>query len=79
MTDEKDDPPIYIARKLADAQRLEEVLKLAGIEYDLEPKTYQGGLIFRSERVGAFFFVEPELWERAASVMQENGFRPLRS
>ena len=79
MTPEKDDPPIYIARKLADAQRLEEVLKAAGIEYDVEPKTYQGGLIFRTERVGAFFFVDPAIWEQAASVMEKNGFRPLKS
>jgi hypothetical protein len=69
--------PIYIARTLADAQKLEEVLKTAGIEYDVEPDSYQGGFIFRSSRIGAFFYVNPEIRERAASVMQEKGFRPL--
>ncbi|HXE64506.1 MAG TPA: hypothetical protein VN519_13265 [Bryobacteraceae bacterium] len=70
--------PIYIARSLADAQKLEEVLKSAGIEYDVEPDSYQGGFIFRSSRIGAFFYVEPEIREHAASVMQEKGFRALK-
>jgi hypothetical protein len=71
--------PIYIARTLADAQKLEAVLKTAGIEYDVEPDSYQGGFIFRSSRIGAFFYVQPEIRERAASVMRENGFRPAQS
>jgi hypothetical protein len=70
--------PIYIARTLADAQKLEEVLKTAGIEYDVEPDAYQGGFIFRSSRIGAFFYVNPEIRERTASVMQDKGFRPLK-
>lgn len=71
--------PIYIARKLADAERLEEVLKAAGIEYLVEPDTYQGGTIFRTERVGAFFYVDDADRERATVVMAENQFRPLKS
>jgi hypothetical protein len=70
--------PIYIARTLADAQKLEDALKAAGVEYDVEPDSYQGGFIFRSTRVGAFFYVEPEIRERALSVMQEKGFRPFK-
>jgi len=70
--------PIYIARSLADAQKLEDALKTAGIEYDVEPDSYQGGFIFRSTRIGAFFYVQPEIRERAVSVMQEKGFRPLK-
>jgi hypothetical protein len=70
--------PIYIARRLADAERLEAVFTKAGIRYEVEPDTFQGGVIFRSTRVGAFFYVAPELWERAAAVMAENGFIPLK-
>jgi hypothetical protein len=69
--------PIYVAKRLADAERLEAVFAAAGIEYDVEPKTYQGGVIFRTERVGAFFYVAAELRDRAAAVMTENGFAPL--
>ena len=71
--------PIYIARTLADAQKLEKVLTEAGIEYDIEPDSYQGGIIFRTSRIGAFFYVEDEIRERAISVLMENGFRPVKS
>lgn len=70
--------PVYVARRLADATRLEEVFNAAGIAYDVEPDTYQGGIIFRSARVGAFFYVEPELREQAVAVMLGNGFVPLK-
>jgi hypothetical protein len=70
--------PIYVARRLADAQRLEAVLTAAGIEYEVEPETYQGGVIFRSTRVGAFFYVAPEWRDRAAAILLENGFKPLQ-
>ena len=71
--------PVYVARTLSDAQKLEEAFKAAQVAYDVEPGTYQGGVIFRSARVGAFFYVPPELRERALDVMLENGFRPLKT
>ncbi len=74
----EDPKPIYVAKRLADAERLEAVFKKAGIGYLVEPDTFQGGVIFRSTRVGAFFYVAPELWERASAVMTENGFTPLK-
>jgi hypothetical protein len=70
--------PLHIARKLADAQRLEAVLTAAGINYDVAPETYQGGVIFRSARVGAFFYVVEEDRARAEAVLLENGFRPVK-
>ena len=70
--------PIYVAKRLADAERLEAVFTKAEIEYEVEPDTFQSGVIFRSTRVGAFFYVAPQLWARAAAVMAENGFTPLK-
>jgi hypothetical protein len=70
--------PVYVAKSLADARRLEEVFTGAGIDYDVEPDVYQGGTIFRSSRVGAFFYVEPESRDRAAAVMLEHGFKPVK-
>lgn len=70
--------PIYVAKRLADAERLEAVFTKAGIEYEVEPDTYPGGVIFRTTRVGAFFYVAPDLRERAAAVMLENGFHPVK-
>jgi len=66
---------IYIAKKLKDALRLESVLTEAGIDYAVEPDRYVGGVIFRSERVGAFFYVDPDSAERAQEVMHRHGFR----
>lgn len=76
--DEAEDHPVYVARRLADAERLEKVLSAAGIEYEVEPDTYQGGVVFRTTRVGAFFYVAPEWRERAGVVMIESGFTPLK-
>ncbi|HEX4137037.1 MAG TPA: hypothetical protein VHY84_20670 [Bryobacteraceae bacterium] len=67
---------IFIAKKLRDAIKLESALTAAGIDYAVEPDHYHGGVIFRSVRVGAFFYVRPESREMAVAVMRENGYVP---
>ena len=67
---------IYIAKRLKDAMRLESVLNEAGIDYGVEADEYYGGVIFRRTRVGAFFYVLPDIDERAVAAMVENGFVP---
>jgi len=66
---------IYIARRLKEALRLESALTESAVDYAVEPDVYSGGVIFRSERVGAFFYVLPEAAEQAREVMQQHGFR----
>ena len=66
---------IYIAKKLKESLRLEEALTEAGIEYAVEPDNYKGGVIFQSERVGAFFYVLPEGVDSAKEIMRRNGFK----
>ncbi len=66
---------IFIAKKLKESLRLEESLTEAGIEYAVEPDNYKGGVIFQSERVGAFFYVLPEALETAREIMTRNGFK----
>jgi hypothetical protein len=68
---------VYIAKKLQEALRLESLFTEAGVDYAVEPDKYSGGVIFRSERVGAFFYVLPEAAEQARQVMREHGFRFL--
>lgn len=68
---------VYIAKKLADATRLESILTAVGIDYGVEADNYRGGIIFQSERVGAFFYVLPEAIEVAERIMRENGYKPL--
>ena len=67
---------IFVARRLADAIRLESILTAAGIDYAVEPDEYEGGTIFRSKRVGAFFYVRPEARETALEIIMENGYVP---
>jgi len=66
---------LYISKRLKDALRLEAALTQSGIDYAVETDTYYGGVIFRSERVGAFFYVLPEALESALEVMRREGFR----
>jgi hypothetical protein len=68
---------VYIAKKLDEALRLESALTESGVDYAVETDTYSGGVIFRSQRVGAFFYVLPEVADQARAIMQQRGFRFL--
>jgi len=67
---------VYIAKRLRDAQRLESILTAAGVDYGVEADRYRGGVIFRTERIGAFFYVLPEAVQATHRIMRENGYRP---
>lgn len=69
---------IYIAKKLKDALRLESLLTGAGVDYGVETDQYQGGIVFRSNRTGAFFYVIEEMREAALRVMLDNGYVPAK-
>lgn len=69
---------VYVAKKLKEALNLEKLLTDAGVDYLVEPDKYSGGVIFRSERVGAFFYVAPENDSAARSIMQRGGFEPYQ-
>jgi hypothetical protein len=67
---------IYIAKRLRDALRLEKALTDAGLDYLVEPDKYSGGVIFQSQRVGAFFYVAPGNEGAAREALSRNGFKP---
>ncbi|HUA86602.1 MAG TPA: hypothetical protein VMB85_22240 [Bryobacteraceae bacterium] len=67
---------IYVAKKLKEALQLEKVLSDAGFDYLVEPDKYAGGIIFRSERIGAFFYVDERSEPAARALMQNAGFAP---
>jgi hypothetical protein len=73
---EEDLELLYIAKKLKEAMRLEELLDQAGLDYLVEPDKYKGGLIFPSERVGAFFYVAPVHSEAARATLGGAGYKP---
>ena len=67
---------IYIGKKLKDSLRLEEILTAANVDYGVEADEYRAGVIFRSVRAGAFFYVLPETADVAHEVMRQNGYKP---
>lgn len=70
---------IYMARRLRDALKLEELLTQAGIDYLVETGTYTGGLLMRRELTGAFFYVAPSDLDRARELLVSNRYRPYNA
>ena len=70
---------VYVAKRLKEALRLEKLLTDAGLDYLVEPDKYSGGVIFRSERIGAFFYIAPEQDSAVKEVMQRSGFKPYEA
>ena len=68
---------VYIAKRLKDALRLEDILTHAGLDYGVEADQYYGGFLFRRERTGAFFYVLPDVAQAAHRVMISNGYKPF--
>jgi len=66
---------IYIAKRLKEALALERLLTDYSVDYLVEPDTYTGGVIFRTTRTGAFFYVQGSIAERARMLLSENGYR----
>jgi hypothetical protein len=67
---------VFMARRLRDALRLEELLTHSGIDYCVETGNYEGGILFRRELTGAFFYVDPGDLARSQQLLVENRFKP---
>lgn len=67
---------VYVARKLKDALRLEEALTSAAIDYYVEAEPYVSGTILKRQRVGAFFYVLPEIEVPVRQTLRDAGFDP---
>jgi hypothetical protein len=74
--DGKDPVLVYIAKKLKDALRLEGIFTDSGVDFGVEADEYRAGVVFRTVRTGAFFYVLPETVEAAHSAMRRNGYTP---
>jgi hypothetical protein len=68
---------IFVAKRLKDALRLETILAEADVDFVVEPDEYQGGIIFKTARVGAFFYVRREGREQAVGILLANGYVPV--
>lgn len=67
---------VYMARRLPDALRLEELLTAVGVDYLVETGPYSAGFIMRRELTGAFFYVAPAQLDFTRDLLSRNGYRP---
>jgi hypothetical protein len=67
---------IYVAHRLRDALKIEDLLTAAGFDYLVETGTYLGGLLFKRELTGAFFYVSPTDREPARDLLVKNRYKP---
>jgi hypothetical protein len=70
---------IYMARRLRDALKLEDLLTAAGIDYLVETGTYIGGFLMRRNLAGAFFYVAPEQLIPARELLLRNKYKPYQA
>ncbi len=68
---------VYVAKRLKEAFAVEKALDAGALDYAVVPTHYTGGLLFRSQRIGAFFYVQPQSAERARALMRDSGIRPF--
>lgn len=68
-----------MARRLRDALRLEGLFTEAGLDYLVETGNYTGGLLFRRELAGAFFYVLPDDAQKARAILVQNRMKPYLS
>mgnify|MGYP000880159784 CR=1 FL=1 len=66
---------VHIASTLRGALKLESLLTDNGLDYAVETDSYRSGLIFRTERVGAFFYVAAADADWARSLMRAHRFK----
>lgn len=67
---------VYMAKRLRDALKIEQLLTEAGIDYLVETGTYTSGILMRRDLAGAFFYVVPGDLERARELLTRNRYKP---
>lgn len=67
---------VYIAHRLRHALKIEKVLTAAGFDYLVETGTYIGGVLFKRELTGAFFYALPADRDAVRELLLKNGFKP---
>ena len=58
---------------------VEKVLDEGGLDYAVEPDYYRSGLLFRSTKIGAYFYILPEDEPRARSLLLDRGYSPYEA
>lgn len=67
---------VYMARRLRDALKLEDLLTQSGIDYLVETGTYTSGFLIRRDLAGAFFYVAPTDVGTTRDLLVRNKYKP---
>jgi hypothetical protein len=67
---------LYMARRLREALKLEDLLTRSAVDYCVETGEYIGGFLFRRPLTGAFFYVAPEDLGSSRQLLIDNHFKP---
>jgi hypothetical protein len=67
---------LYMARRLKDALKLEEILTTAGVDYLIETGTYTAGFLMKRDLTGAFFYVAPDDLAASQILLSEHKMQP---
>lgn len=67
---------VFLARRLREALRLEELLTESGINYCVETADYLGGFLFKRELTGAYFYVDPDDLEKSRRLLLAHRLKP---
>jgi hypothetical protein len=66
---------IIMARRLKHALAIEKILNERGVDYYLETGNYLSGLLFRTTKVGVYFYTTPQDANGARAVLEEGGYK----
>ncbi len=66
---------IYMARRLKHALAVEKLLNQQNVDYLLETGHYTSGLLFRTAKIGVYFYTMPQDAERARTLLNQSGFK----
>jgi hypothetical protein len=67
---------VFMARRLREALRVEELFTASQVDYLVETGTYTAGLLLKRELTGAFFYVAPGARELAIQLLVANRHKP---
>jgi hypothetical protein len=70
---------VYIAKKLREAKKVEELLDNVGLDYLVEPDRYRGGVLFVRELMGAFFYLSDAQVDQGRTVLTAAGYTPYEA
>lgn len=67
---------VYIAKRLSEAKRIEDLFDTHSLDYLVEPDRYRGGVLFVRELVGAFFYLPEATAQQGRELLTSAGLKP---